>query len=102
MALAAIRGPELFALGSGNKFGWAFLEIAKLALAIVVVPFESRVVIAIELLGVSVRSNGSVIAFAEAVVNVPGVGELAVLVEEQAFCVIEAPVLAWCAGFGNR
>lgn len=102
MALAAVRVPELFAFSAGNKFGWAFLEIAKLALAIVVVPFESGVVITIELPGVSVRSNGSVIAFAEAIVNVPGVGELAVLIEEQAFCIIEAPVLAWCAGFGNR
>ena len=102
MALAAVRVPELFAFSAGNKFGWAFLEIAKLALAIVVVPFESGVVIAIELPGLSVRSNGSVIAFAEAIVNVPGVGELAVLIEEQAFCIIEAPVLAWCAGFGNR
>ena len=80
MALAAVGVPELFAFSAGNKFGWAFLEIAKLALAIVVVPFESGVVIAIELLCVSVRSNGSVIAFAESVVNVPGVGELAVLV----------------------
>lgn len=101
MALAAVGVPELFAFSAANKFSWAFLEVAKLALAIVVVPFESGVVIAIELLSVSVRSNSSVIAFAEAIVNVPGVGELAVLVEEQAFCVIEAPVLAWCAGFGN-
>lgn len=101
MALAAVGVPELFAFSAANKFSWAFLEIAKLALAIVVVPFESGVVVAIELLDVSGRSVGSVITFTEALVDVPGVGELAVLIEELAFCVSEAPVLAWCAGFGN-
>jgi long-subunit acyl-CoA synthetase (AMP-forming) len=47
LALAAVGVPELFAFSAANKFSWAFLEVAKLALAIVVVPFESGVVVAI-------------------------------------------------------
>lgn len=56
MALAAVGVPELFAFSAFQKYSWAFLEIAKLALAIVVVPLESGVVVAIELLDLSLRS----------------------------------------------
>jgi hypothetical protein len=100
LALAAVGVPELFAFSACNKFSWAFLEIAKLALAIVLVPFESGVVEAIKLLLISIRSVGSVITFTEALVDVPGVGELTVLVEELAFYGSKVPILAWWAGLG--
>jgi hypothetical protein len=74
---------------------------AKLALAVLVVPGVCGHILALVLEVESDGARSSIIAFAEALEDVPSVGVLAVLVKEQAAFLVEGPVLAGWAVLGD-
>ena len=82
--------------------GCALLGFAELALAVLVIPGVCGHVFALLLEVESSRALTEIIAFAEALEDVPCVGVLAVLVEEQASFFFEIPVLAGWAVFRDR